>query len=73
VGNEFVVGGLVFLVVGTALSGLSARMYYRNRRAIEEDRYVPAGASVLALSGVVVLGGLVIAGMALWRVLAIGR
>jgi uncharacterized membrane protein YidH (DUF202 family) len=68
-----VVGGLVFLVVGTALSGLSARMYYRNRRAIEEDRYAPAGAAVLALSGVVVLGGLVIAGMALWRVLAIGR
>jgi putative membrane protein len=73
VGHEFVVGGLVFLVVGTALSGLSAWMYYRNRRAIEEDRYAPAGASVLALAGVVVLGGLVIAAMAVWRVLATGR
>jgi putative membrane protein len=71
-GHEFLVSGIVFLAIGTALCGLSGWMYYRNRRAIDADRYVPAGAAVLALTAVVVIGGLTIAGLAVWRALEFG-
>jgi putative membrane protein len=69
-GREFLVVGVVFLVLGTALGGWTGWLYERNRRAIDEDRYQPARRRVLAVSAVVVVGGLVIVGLVLWQTLA---
>jgi len=66
-GHEFIVSGVVFLAIGTALGGLSGWLYERNRRAIAAGRFEPARASVMALTAVVVLGSLVIIGLVTWR------
>jgi len=68
-GHEFMISGVVFLVVGTALCGWTGWLYHRTRWAIEEDRYEPAEATVLVLTAVVVVGGLLIVGLVLWRTL----
>ena len=72
-GHEFLICGIVFLALGTALSGWSGWIYHRNRRAIETDGYVPAAGTVWVLTAVVVLGGLTITGLAVWRVVTMGR
>ena len=64
--GEFMVSGIAFLLIGTVLCGWAGRVYGKNRRAIEAGRFEAAGASVLALSGLVVVGGLVITAMVLW-------
>src|SRR5262245_46255244 len=51
-GHEFLVVGVAFLVLGTALGGWTGRFYERGRRAIDEDRFEPARRRVLALSAV---------------------
>lgn len=68
-GHEFLVSGVVFLLVGIAFCAWSARRYGENRRAIDSGRYLPAEGSVLALTGLVVIGGLIIAAMVVWRTL----
>ena len=68
-GHEFLVSGFVFLLIGTAICGWSGRRYNHNREAIDGGRYVPAHNSVLALTAMVVVGGLVIAAMVVWRTL----
>ena len=65
-GHEFIVSGVVFLVIGTVLCGWAGRRYGTNRRTIDAGRYVPAAESVRALTALVVAGGLVIAGMVIW-------
>jgi putative membrane protein len=67
-GHEFLVSGVVFLAVGTALGVWSGWLYDRNRRSIDAGRFEPARGSVLALTAVVVLGSLVIIGLVVWRV-----
>lgn len=69
-GREFVYSGLVFLAVGTAVTAWSARAYARNRLSIDTDTFIPAGTSVNVLSLVIVLGGLIIGGLAFWRALS---
>ena len=69
-GHEFMVTGVVFLVLGTVLCGWTGWLYHRTRRAIDEERYEPAGATVTFLTAVVVVGGLLIVGLVLWRTLA---
>lgn len=71
-GREFVVTGAIFLILGTLLGGWSGLRYDANRRALDADRFEPARLSVLALVGVVVLGGSVIVGLVLWRTLEVG-
>ena len=68
-GHEFIAIGFVFLLLGTALCGWSGRLYRRARLSIDADRYEPARQAVLILTAVVVAGGLVIAGLVLWRTL----
>jgi putative membrane protein len=69
-GQEFLVTGVVFLVIGTTIGGWSGWHYNRTRRAIDSDRFEAALRPVAALTAVVALGGLVIIGLVLWRVLA---
>ncbi len=68
-GHEFMVSGVVFLALGTALTAWTGWLYQRTRRAIEEDRYEPARATVLILTVVVVVGGLLVVGLVLWNTL----
>jgi putative membrane protein len=68
-GHEFMITGVVFLVLGTGLCGWTGRLYHRTRRAIDEGRYEPAGATVTFLAAVVFVGGLLIVGLVLWRTL----
>jgi putative membrane protein len=69
-GQEFLVTGVVFLVIGTTIGGWSGWHYDRNRRAIDSDRFEAALRPVIALTAVVALGGLVIIGLLIWRMLA---
>ncbi len=71
-GHEFVVTGMVVLCFGTLLSGWSGWLYTRARRLIDADRYEPANHSVLVLTVCVVVGGLVILGLVLWRTTIVG-
>ena len=71
-GHEFLISGVVFLTVGTLLCGWSSWMYDRNRRAIHAGQFEPALRSVLALTVVVVLGGVVIIGLVVWRMVMEG-
>lgn len=66
-GGEFLASGVVFLLIGTAACGWSARRYQENRKAIDGGRFEPANLSVAVLSTLVVVGGLVIAAMVVWR------
>ena len=68
-GREFMITGVVFLVMGTALCGWTGWLYHRTRWAIDGDRYEPAVATVTFLTAVVVAGGLSIAMLALWQAL----
>ena len=69
-GHEFIISGVVFLVLGTILCEAGrAGSTTGPAWAIEEDRYEPAEATVLALTVFVVVGGLLIVGLVLWRTL----
>ena len=66
-GHEFMVTGIIFLILGTLLGGWSGWLYERTRRAIETEHYEPSRQTVLFLTAVIVTGGLVIAALVLWR------
>lgn len=66
-GHEFLISGVAFLLIGTAVCTLSGRRYQANRRAIDTGQYEPAHATVSLLTALVVVGGLVIASMIVWR------
>jgi putative membrane protein len=68
-GHEFLVSGVIFLVIGAAFCAWSAWNYDRNRRAIDAERFEPEKRSVAVLSIVVVLGGLGLVVLVLWRTL----
>ena len=72
-GHEFLVSGVVFLLIGTGVCAWAARRYGEDRRAIESGAYVPSEGSVVALTSLVVIGGLVIAAMVVWRTLVAGE
>ena len=67
VGHEFLISGVIFLLVGTAFCAWSLRRYRANQRVIVGGDFSPANAEAFALVALVVVGGLVIAAMVLWR------
>jgi putative membrane protein len=69
-GHEFMVTGMVFLLLGTALCAWSARLYQRARRGIDSGHYEPAHREVVAISLIVALAGLTVSGLVLWRTLS---
>jgi putative membrane protein len=70
-GIEFLLVGLVFLVLGTGVSAWGGWHHRRTLRAIEAGRYEPASGSVLVLTAVVVAGGVLIAALLFARIAAI--
>jgi putative membrane protein len=70
-GHEFLVSGVIFLVIGTAFCAWSLRRYRANQRAILSGEFDPPNTEAIALVALVVIGGLVIAGMVVWRTLEV--
>jgi len=68
-GREFVVTGVIFLILGTLLGGWTGYRYEANRRMIEAGDFRPARIAILAVVATVVMGGVVIVGLVLWRAL----
>ncbi|MDB5350199.1 MAG: putative rane protein [Planctomycetota bacterium] len=68
-GHEFLISGVLILLAGIAICGWAARRYRDNRKAIDRDRFEPADTSVLVITALVVIGGLLIAAMVVWRTL----
>ncbi|WP_406701301.1 YidH family protein [Singulisphaera sp. Ch08] len=64
--HEFMIAGIVFLVLGTLQSAWAGRLYFRTRRAIDDGRYEPDSVTVTALTTVIVLGGMLLVGLVLW-------
>jgi putative membrane protein len=71
-GREFIISGVIFLLIGIALCAWSSRLYLRNCRAIDQENYEPDTRTALTLAFVVVMGGLIVVGLVLWRTLAEG-
>src|SRR5262249_28009532 len=69
-GHEFVIFGIVFLVIGTILAGWSGWLYHRTRRDIDAGTYEPIVATVSTVAILVVGGGLILVGLVVWRLLA---
>ena len=72
-GQEFLVSGIVFLALGTGLSGVAAWLHDRNRRAIDNANYQPAKLAVYGLSAIILAGGLVIIALVAFRTSGIGH
>lgn len=68
-GREFMASGLVFLLLGTVLCGWACGIYRHTQRQIDSDRYEPAWGAVVGLTVVMILGGLLITGLVIWRTL----
>jgi putative membrane protein len=68
-GHEFLVSGVVFLIIGVAFCAWSGWNYHSNRRAIDAEQFEPQRLSVAVLSSVVVLGGLALVALVIWRTL----
>lgn len=68
-GQEFLITGVVFLVAGTMVCAWSGWLYGRTRRAIDAEQFESALWPVVGLTAAIVLGGLVVTGLVLWRVL----
>jgi putative membrane protein len=71
-GQEFLLVGVVFLLLGTGLGGWSGWLYRRTCRAINAGQFEPAQGTAVALTVTIVLGGLLIVGLVLWRTLVQG-
>ena len=67
--HEFVISGVIFLFIGVIFGGWGGFSYHANRLAIERDDYRPARWPVIVLTLVIVVGGLSIVALVLWRTL----
>lgn len=72
-GIEFLATGVIFLGIGTVVCGWAGHRYRTNRRDIDAGRYIAAESSVMVLTALVVIGGLVIATMVVWRTMMEGE
>jgi putative membrane protein len=70
--HEFLITGVVFLLLGAFLCMGSGWLYHRQREAIDAGRYEPARHTVTSLTVVVVLGSLAITGLVLWQLISLG-
>ena len=68
-GQEFMVSGVVFLLIGTAACGWSGWRYDRARRDIDAGKYEAEVTSIVVVTAIVVVGGLALVALVLWRTL----
>jgi putative membrane protein len=70
--QEFLITGVIFLLLGIVICLGSGWAYHRSRKAIDEGRYEPHRHMVTALTVVVALGSLAITGLVLWQLIHLG-
>lgn len=71
-GGEFIGSGVVFVLIGTVLGGWAGWRFRQVRRDIDAGRFEPATDVAGLVTAAVVLGGLLIVGLVIWRVLIQG-
>ncbi len=69
--HEFLITGVVFLILGTALCIAANRLYDRARRAIDANQYEPPRHAVLILTVLVAAGSATITGLVVWQLIAL--
>jgi putative membrane protein len=67
--HEFLITGVIFLLLGIVICLGSGWAYHRSCRAIDAGQYEPLRHTVTALTVVVVLGSLAITGLVLWQLI----
>lgn len=70
--HEFLITGVLFLLMGTAVTLGSGWLYHRARKSIDAGKYEPPRHAITALMVVVVAGSLAIAVLLLWQVATLG-
>jgi putative membrane protein len=70
--HEFLITGVIFLLLGIVTCLGSGWSYHQSRKAIDAGQYEPPRQTVTALTLAVVLGGLVITGLVLWQLMNLG-
>jgi putative membrane protein len=70
--HEFLITGVLFLLLGTAVTLGSGWLYHRARESIDAGSYEPPRHAITALMVVVVAGSLTITGLLLWQVVTLG-
>jgi putative membrane protein len=68
--REFLITGVVFLLLGTSLCLGSGWLYHRSRRAIDEGRYEPARHAVTSLTVAVVAGSVGLTVLVVWQLIS---
>jgi putative membrane protein len=71
-GHEFLITGVVFLLLGATICLGAGRLYQRSRKAIDSGQFEPAHRTITVLTVVVVLGTLVITGLVLRQLFTLG-
>jgi putative membrane protein len=70
--QEFLITGVIFLLLGIVICLGSGWAYHRSCKAIDAGQYEPLRHTVTALTVVVVLGSLAITGLVLWQLINLG-
>ncbi|WP_422925131.1 YidH family protein [Singulisphaera sp. PoT] len=72
-GHEFILAGIVFLILGVGCAAWSGWGYDRVRRSIDAGSYEPASRAVLLMTSIVVAGGFAIVVLVVWRTSGLWR
>jgi putative membrane protein len=70
--QEFLITGVMFLLLGIVICLGACWGYQRSRKAIDARQYEPVRHTVTALTVAVVLGSLAITGLVLWQLVNLG-
>jgi putative membrane protein len=71
--HEYLITGVLFLLLGTAVCLGSGWLYHRARESIDAGRYEPPRHAITALMVAIVAGSLTITGLLLWQVATLGE
>ena len=71
--HEFLITGVIFLLLGIVTCVGSCWTYQKSRAAIDAGQYEPLHHAVTALAAAVVLGSIAITGLVLWQLVSLGR
>jgi putative membrane protein len=70
--HEFLITGVIFLLLGIVICVRAGWAYQRSREAIDVGQYEPLRHTVTALTVIVAVGSLAITGLVLWQLLSLG-
>ena len=70
--HEFLITGVMFLLLGIVICVGAGWAYQQSRKAIDAGQYEPLRHTMTALTVAVVLGSLVITGLVLWQLVNLG-